>query len=90
VLEIDALDGLVEPDEPVEDVEAVAALDDSVADVETTEALDDPVSEVTGVEVVPVKLVPAVVVDVRTVVPAKFYKVKCTNSSETNESTHLL
>ncbi len=49
-------------------VEPVAPVDN----VETTEAADDPVWEVIDVEVTPVEPVPAVVVDVRPVVPAKF------------------
>jgi hypothetical protein len=52
-----------------------------VDDAEPTEAVDDPVWEVIDVEVTPVEPVPAVVVDVRPVVPAIFYRMTCTNFS---------
>ncbi len=67
VVKGDPLDALVEP----------AVL---VDDVETTEPLDDPVWEVIDVEVTPVEPVPIVVVDVRPVVPATVYSMRCTNS----------
>jgi hypothetical protein len=63
VVKNDALDALVEPAVLVEDVET----------------LDDSVVLVANVGVLPVKAVPAVVVDVRTVVPRIFCKVRCTN-----------
>jgi hypothetical protein len=45
---------------------------------------------VTDVEVVPVKLVAAVVVDVTTVVPTTFDRMRCTNSCGIKENANLL
>ncbi len=44
----------------------------------------------TDVEVAPVKPVPAVVVDVRTVVPTTCHSMRCTNSCEIKENANLL
>ncbi len=60
VVEADVLDAFVEPAVLVEDVEI----------------LDDSVGLVANVGVVPVKPVPVVVVDVRGVVPTRFWKVR--------------
>ncbi len=85
VVKGDPLDALVEPAVLVDDVETTEPLDDPVWEVidveETPEALDDPVWEVIDVEVTPVEPVPTVVVDVRPVVPATFYSMRCTNSN---------
>ncbi len=44
----------------------------------------------TDVEVALVKPVPAVVVDVTTVVPTRFDSMRCTNSCEIKENANLL
>jgi hypothetical protein len=82
VVEVDPLAMLVEPVEVVDTVETPCPA--------VVEALDNPLGLIPDVKVLPVTPAAVVVVDVKTVVPTTFHKVKYTNSYRINESTHLL